>query len=81
MQVENNKNRKLGLNQGWPWPLNRGENYSNKGEKNWEVTALLQGNCLIWCSLIQVKLYNDHPFHDEPAPILSFPFTMNLPTH
>ena len=45
MQVENNKNKKLGLNQGWPQPLNRDENYSNLGEKNWQLTALLQGNC------------------------------------
>ena len=73
MQVEDNTNQKLGLSQGWPWLLYRGEhywNYSNWGEKNWQLTILLQGDCLIQCRLIwscltQIQLYNDHLFHNE----------------
>ena len=65
MQEEDNKNR-------WPWPLNTGENYCYvmlqlqwlRGE-NWQLTPLLQGDCLTQCLLKQSQLANDHSFHYE----------------
>ena len=60
IQVKTIEKVLLGLRKWWPRPLNSGQNYSTSGEVIFgtlKTDRLIEGDCLIWCRLIQVRLY------------------------